>query len=90
MAMRKGSTKAKKAVKAKKVDPKRKAVADKAAKVTDAFRAKIEQIVFDWVTENFGTCEARSPSWNIRELANAVASGLVLGHEAKYEISYED
>lgn len=89
MAMRKGSTKVKKTGKAKTAAPKRKAVADEAAKATDALQAKIEQIVFDWVAGNFGIGEARDPSWNIRELANEIASGLVHGHEAKYEVSYE-
>ena len=90
MAKQRGSTVVKRAGTRKKTAPARKGTPDKIAKVTDAVQTKVEQIVFDWVAENFGIGEARSPSWNINELAHAVASGLVHGHTAQCEVSYED
>lgn len=90
MAKQKGSTVVKRAGTRKKAAQAREIIPDKIAKVTGALQTKVEQIVFDWVAENFGIGEARSPSWNIHELAHAITSGLVHGHTAQCEISYED
>lgn len=46
----------------------------------------IEQMIYDWVVENFGESEACNPSWNITELAKYIEDGLKSGnYKAKYK-----
>lgn len=62
----------------------------KVRKVRKAFERLIEQVIYDWVVENFGKSEAESPSWNPNALAKAVATGILNGHKAENKIRYED
>lgn len=38
----------------------------------------IEELIYEWVRENFGQSEADDPSWNIEELANYLEENLKL------------
>lgn len=58
------------------------------SKSRDNTAKTVEHIIYDWVRDNFGDSEAQDPSWNIRELAEAVARGMNGGYKPKYKVTY--
>ena len=43
--------------------------------------ATIKELIYEWVSENFGQSEADDPSWNIEELADYLEENLKLKGE---------
>lgn len=51
----------------------------------------IEQIIYDWVVENFGKSEAKCPSWNTEALAQHLTQTLNNPpYKKQNKIIYED
>lgn len=70
---------------------------DKTAMLPSKVRigAVLEQAMYDYVYENFGSSEAESPSWNIESLATHLADVMhdeITGkaYKQKHEIKYND
>lgn len=51
----------------------------------------IEAMIYDWVTDNYGSSEAECASWNIAELAGYIHKQLDAGkYTQKYTVKYSD
>lgn len=58
---------------------------------TKKLAAKLEQIIYDYVYEQFGRSEAEEPSWYIPTLAEHIATALSLrAYKPIHEIVYEE